>query len=157
MRRSSMTKRNAHALQRRYTKLLARATALTSAAWHFGQGVTGRPPWSLGFGMLGAHCFPHGMCQLRHNDSRQVAGRSGRFVRPKSWSAIPFVSLGGLHTVPPGGASQSTAVLGRSPKRIAKSIEDVIATYPEQAPRLRRWLEHEDIHCGRWLREDYRE
>ena len=53
-----MTKRNAHALQRRYTKLLARATALTSAAWHFGQGVTGRPPWSLGLGMLGPHRFP---------------------------------------------------------------------------------------------------
>ena len=40
----SMTKRNLHALQRMYTKLLAWATALTSAVRHFPQGVTGRPP-----------------------------------------------------------------------------------------------------------------
>ena len=37
------------------------------------------------------------------SDSRQVAGRRGPVVRPKSWEAIPFVSFGGLHTVLPGG------------------------------------------------------
>ena len=52
MRRFSMTKRNAHAAQRKYTKPLALANALAPAAWHFGQGVTGRPPWSLGLGIL---------------------------------------------------------------------------------------------------------
>ena len=57
-----MTKRNAHARQRRYTKLAARATALTSVVRHLGQGVTGRPPWSLGVGIVGPH--PHGICQL---------------------------------------------------------------------------------------------
>ncbi len=46
-----MAKRNAHALQRRYTKLLAMETALTEAVWHLGQVVTGRPPKSLGPGM----------------------------------------------------------------------------------------------------------
>ena len=50
-RRFSMTKRNAHASQRRYTKLLAWASALTAALRHFGHGVTGRPPWSLELGM----------------------------------------------------------------------------------------------------------
>src|SRR6185436_12536455 len=74
LRRFSMTKRNAHALQRRYTKLLARATALTPAVRHLGQGVTARPPWSLGLGMLRRHRFPHGTCQLSHDDSRQVVG-----------------------------------------------------------------------------------
>ena len=50
-RRFSMTKRNAHASQHRYAKLLAWANSRTRAAPHFGQGVTGRPPWSLGLGM----------------------------------------------------------------------------------------------------------
>ena len=87
-----MTKRNAHALQRRYTKLLARATALTPAVRHLGQGVTARPPWSLGLGMLRRHRCPHGTCQLSHDDSRQVVGlRAGCTRRSRGkrclWSA----------------------------------------------------------------------
>ncbi len=41
-----------HALQGRYTQLLARATAL-SAVWQLGQSVTGRSPCSLELGMFG--------------------------------------------------------------------------------------------------------
>ena len=176
-----MTKRNAHALQRRYTKLLAIATAVTSARWQFGQGVTGGPPCSLGRGMLGVLrlVFARGLRlfgkwrdvvdQLRvalvHapdvparaaivRDSRELARerqipggilparRTGRsleqvivsrterassatsglrhvsrrldsFVSPKSWDAIPFVSLGGLQTVPPG--ELTSLRLGGSP------------------------------------------
>ena len=47
--------------------------------------------------------FPHGMCQLSHKRFAPSCGASGPVVRPKSWEAIPFVSLGGLHTVLPGG------------------------------------------------------
>ena len=38
--------------------MLARATALTPAVRHLGHGVTARPPWSLGLGMLSPH-RPH--------------------------------------------------------------------------------------------------
>ena len=57
LRLSSMTKRNSHARQRRHTRLPAMVTALTSARSQFGQGVTGRPPWSLGLGMLGSSTY----------------------------------------------------------------------------------------------------
>ena len=52
--------------------------ALTSARLQFGQGVTGRPPWSLGLGMLGHH--PHGMCQLSHKRVGPSSGASGQFL-----------------------------------------------------------------------------
>ena len=84
-----MTKRNAHALQRRYTKLLATATALASGAWQFGQGVTERP-WSLGLGMFGS--FPAGNVPAESQTIRAKLRAVGPVVRPKSWQAIPFVS-----------------------------------------------------------------
>ena len=43
--------------QRRHTRLPAMVTALTSARWQFGQGVTGRPLWSLGLSMLGSSAY----------------------------------------------------------------------------------------------------
>ena len=66
-RRFSMAKRCAHSSQDRYAKLLAWANSRTRAAPHFGQGVTGRPPSSLGLGMFnlsGRFCVPQGACQL---------------------------------------------------------------------------------------------
>ena len=59
---------------------------------HAGQG---------GLGMLGSHRFPHGTCQLSHKRFAHVERHLDSFVRPKSWEAIPFVSLEGLETVPP--------------------------------------------------------
>jgi len=88
-----MTKRNAHALQRRYTKLLARTTAVTSARLQFGQGVTGRRPWSVWLSMLGPHRVPHGTCQLNHKRFAPSCGTSGPVARPKSLHAIPLVYL----------------------------------------------------------------
>ena len=82
-----------------------RATASTSAAWQSRQGVTGRPLWSLGLGMLGPHRLPHGTCQRSHKRFAPSCGPSGPVVRPKSWEAIPFVSLGGLQTVPRASAN----------------------------------------------------
>ena len=91
-----MTKRNAHALQRRYTKLLARTTAVTSARLQFGQGVTGRRPWSVWLSMLGPHRVPHGTCQLNHKRFAPSCGTSGPVARPKSLHAIPLVYLVGF-------------------------------------------------------------
>ena len=64
------------------------ATAVRSARLHFGQGVTGRPPWSLGLGMAGLH--PHGMCQLSHEDSRQVAGAPRASCQAEVVGSDPF-------------------------------------------------------------------
>ena len=50
------------------------------AVWHFGQGVTGRPPCSLGLGMLGLRRFPHGMCQLSHKRFAPSCGAPGPVV-----------------------------------------------------------------------------
>jgi hypothetical protein len=79
--------------------VLARAIALTSPVRHFGQGVTGRPPWSLWLGMFGPHPFPHGTCQLSHNDSRQIAGRRAG-CKAEVVSSDPFGLLGGFRHGP---------------------------------------------------------
>ena len=97
LRRSSMTKRNAHARQRKYTKLLARATALTSAVRHFGQAVTGRSPWSLGLGML-ERLSRTECASSATNDSRQVAG-VGAGCSAEVVGSDPFRQPGGLHSV----------------------------------------------------------
>ena len=49
----------------------------------------------------GTSPFPR-TCQRSHKRFAPSCGPSGPVVRPKSWQAIPFVSLGGLQTGPAG-------------------------------------------------------
>ena len=91
-----MTKRNAQALQRKYTKLLARATALTLVVRHLGQGVTGRPPWSLGLGMLGLIVSTE-RASCAKNDSLQVPGCRAT-CKAEVVGSDPFRQLWGINT-----------------------------------------------------------
>ncbi len=47
--------------------------------------------------------FSHETCQLSHKRIVPPCGPSQRVVTPKSWEAMPFVSLGGFRTVLAGG------------------------------------------------------
>ena len=53
---------------------------------------------------VGTSPFPR-TCQRSHKRFAPGCGPSGPVVRPKSWQAIPFVSLGGLETVPRASAN----------------------------------------------------
>ena len=72
-----MTKRNAHARQRRYTKLLAMVTAVTPAGLAFWAGCDGVDSHRVA-GARHVGSFPHGCASSATRDSRQVAVRRGR-------------------------------------------------------------------------------
>jgi len=97
-RRFSMTKRNAHASQHRYANLLAWANSRTRASPHFGQGVTGRPSWSLGLGMFnlsGWFCVPQGACQLSCQGTDNLRVQVITKVRPVRRLETVLTGLGG--------------------------------------------------------------
>ena len=97
-----MTKRNAHARQRRYTKLLAMVTAVTQAAWHFGQVVIGSTTRVAGARHVGTS-FPHGMCQLSHKRFAPSCGASGPGCKAEVVGSDPFRQPWGITHGPARG------------------------------------------------------